>query len=123
MHVLTDRQMQWWETEVNDLHEQLLQARRANLAVGAKLETSLACSAAIAKKGRTYWKAARALDQEKKKLLDRAKKAERELEQARLRVCELETELAERDNTIEWLNDQAEIYRRRQSDAPEEVGK
>jgi len=33
-------------------------------------------------------------------------------------VCELETELAERDNTIEWLNDQAEIYRRRQSDAP-----
>ena len=118
MHILTDRQMQWWETEVNDLHEQLLQARRANLAVGAKLETSLACSAAIAKKGRTYWKAARALDAEKKKLLDRAKKAERELEQARLRVCELEAEIADRDNTIEWLNDQAEIYRRRQSDAP-----
>lgn len=118
MHVLTDRQMQWWETEVNDLHEQLLQARRANLAVGAKLETSLACSAAIAKKGRTYWKAARALDQEKKKLLDRAKRAERELEQARLRVCELEAELADRDNTIEWMAEQAEIYRRRQSDAP-----
>lgn len=118
MHVLTDRQMQWWETEVNDLHEQLLQARRANMAVGAKLETSLACSAAIAKKGRTYWKAARALDQEKKKLLDRAKTAERELEQARLRVCELETELADRDNTIEWMAEQAEIYRRRQSDAP-----
>lgn len=118
MHVLTDRQMQWWETEVNDLHVQLLQARRANLAVGAKLESSLACSAAIAKKGRTYWKAARALDAEKKKLLDRAKTAERELEQARLRMCELEAELAERDNTIEWLNDQAEIYRRRQPDAP-----
>ena len=118
MHVLTDRQMQWWETEVNDLHEQLLQARRANLAVGAKLETSLACSAAIAKKGRTYWKAARALDQEKKKLLDRTKKAERELEQARLRVCELEAELAERDNTIEWMAEQAEIYRRRQPDNP-----
>ena len=118
MHVLTDRQMQWWETEVNDLHEQLMQARRANLAVGAKLETSLACSAAIAKKGRTYWKAARALDQEKKKLLDRAKKAERELEQARLRVCELEAELAERDNTIEWMAEQAEIYRRRQPDNP-----
>jgi hypothetical protein len=110
--------MQWWETEVNDLHEQLLQARRANLAVGAKLEASLACSAAIAKKGRTYWKAARALDQEKKKLLDRAKRAERELEQARLRVCELEAELADRDNPIEWMAEQAEIYRRRQSDAP-----
>lgn len=118
MHVLTDRQMQWWETEVNDLQEQLLQARRANLAVGAKLETSLACSAAIAKKGRTYWKAARALDQEKKKLLDRAKRAERELEQARLRVCELEAELAERDNTIEWMAEQAEIYRNQRPDAP-----
>ena len=58
------------------------------------------------------------ISEEKKKLLDRAKRAERELEQARLRVCELEAELADRDNTIEWMAEQAEIYRRRQSDAP-----
>lgn len=107
MHVLTNKQMTWWETEVNDLREQLRRTRRANLAVGDRLEKSLACCDALAKQGRTYMKAAKGLDREKKKLIERIKSAERELAADKLRIAELEADLADKENTIEWMAEQA----------------
>lgn len=111
MRILTNRQMAWWETEVDELREALRLARGANLAVGDRLEKSVACCDALAKQGRTYLKAAKGLDREKKKLIERIKDAERELRADALRIAELEAELKDRDNTIEWMAQQAEQLR------------
>jgi len=117
MHVLTNKQMKWWESEVDELREQLRRARGANMAVGDRLEKSVACCDALAKQGRTYLKAARGLDREKKKLIERVREAERELSADALRIAELEAELKDRENTIEWMAEQTKALREEKQEA------
>jgi predicted nucleic acid-binding Zn-ribbon protein len=52
-------------------------------------------------------KAAKGLDREKKKLIDRIKASERELAADKLRIAALEAELQDKENTIEWIAEQA----------------